>query len=477
MNAPRLLNYVEEKILPKQLFVDLRIDKILSDAAISILRKPCCREEILRRQEMFLHLLGIAQRTYICDCLSVIKEYQTSLQLWQQSRVLYEKYHLQCKMLEKYVDSIDKLLSLDIGGQLFDNVRRYFLQDSKQQIRKMLREDIGVVKHKLAVTHRFLLSFSDKHWIAHNSGVDEYDMVAESAELLGFKVQQKRSYKLSVPKTLSDALFKLFETEMAEVETILGKYSDLSLWEPISYISELEFILEILDIANAATKVSIPICFPKVSEKRCFMARELYDISLFAKKTHMIVPNDVFVSESDSFYFLVGANGGGKTTYLRAIGVNLLLFLSGCPVFAFKAEIYPFSYVYAHYPVDERFEGVGRLEDEQHRIDHILSSVSGRQCFFLLNETFSGTGDAQGTRMLLKLAKQIQEANHCGIAVTHFRGIEGTGFPLLTAEVDEKDHTRTYKISRTNKCGSAFAADIIKKYGLDEESLLRRRSL
>ena len=44
--------------------------------------------------------------------------------------------------------------------------------------------------------------------------------------------------------------------------------------------------------------------------------------------------------------------------------VCLLLFLAGCPVFAQEASIYPFDTVAAHFPKDERFDHVGRLDEE-----------------------------------------------------------------------------------------------------------------
>ena len=110
-----------------------------------------------------------------------------------------------------------------------------------------------------------------------------------------------------------------------------------------------------------------------ITERR--IAKELYDISLLAKNCENIVPNDADFTEYEPFCFLLGANGGGKTTYLRALGVNLILFLAGCPVFAKEAEIYPFDIVLSHFPRDERFDNTGRLDEERKRTEEMLNKI------------------------------------------------------------------------------------------------------
>ena len=97
---------------------------------------------------------------------------------------------------------------------------------------------------------------------------------------------------------------------------------------------------------------------------------------------------------------MLGANGGGKTTYLRALGINLILFLAGCPVFATEAEMYPFDIVLSHFPKDERFDHSGRLDEERKRTEEMLNIAQNKAGFLFFNETFSGTDDKRGFDLL-----------------------------------------------------------------------------
>ena len=244
---------------------------------------------------------------------------------------------------------------------------------------------------------------------------------------------------------------------------------------PPQYIEELKFYLEICRLVKKAEANHIRSCIPTVSNTRKFTAQSLYDVSLIASNISKIIPNDTYFTEKESFFFLVGANGGGKTTYLRAVGINLILFLAGCPIFAHSAEIYPFSAVFTHFPSDERFDGMGRLDEEQKRTEAILQQAD-TDAFLLFNETFSGTAEEKGYSLLLDTVKTCEKQAQFGLYVTHFHNVNETDYPILQAEINPADENlRTYRILPKNSGTSSYAEDILKKYKLDKTSLWERR--
>ena len=94
----------------------------------------------------------------------------------------------------------------------------------------------------------------------------------------------------------------------------------------------------------------------------------------------------------------------------------------------------------------------------------------------LFNETFSGTDDKRGFELLKDTATQIDEHRHFGLYVTHFHEVMSLDYPVLSAEVDATDENkRTFRIVRSKGSASSYAADILKKYGLDKNSLEARR--
>ena len=261
--------------------------------------------------------------------------------------------------------------------------------------------------------------------------------------------------------------------EDAALDAAMENYADVNWNEPLNALSMLEFFDEIHTLVKNAASFGVPYCIPTVSEHRQYIARDLYNVVLLSKHGNTIVPNDVQFTESDPFFFLIGANSGGKTTYLRTVGMNLLLFLAGCPIFARDAIIYPFNALLTHFPADERFNGTGRLDEELIRANQMLADPDA---FLLFNETFSGTDDTRGYALLMQMAKAIRTTGQFGLYVTHFHKVKESEFPLLTTQVDIEDaNRRTYRIARADGGVSSYAADILRKYRLDRKSLDERR--
>ena len=88
-----------------------------------------------------------------------------------------------------------------------------------------------------------------------------------------------------------------------------------------------------------------------------------------------------------------------------------------------------------------------------------------------MNETFSGTDEFTGGKMLYETAKRLKVSGSFALFVTHFVNYSYDGLPILNAVVDEEDNTRTFRIRRSEISQSAHAADILKKYGIDRLSL------
>ena len=323
-----------------------------------------------------------------------------------------------------------------------------------------------------------LLSFADKNWLTPDyDAVSEIDTVSSCAEKLGFTVPKKKKQNAKINLSFSDAMCRLYVDQIAQIEVEIAKYADVDFYEPTSYIPEIKFLLEIHGLLQKAKKIGVPHTIAKMAKEPCYTARGLYDVSLLAKNCEDIVPNDADFSENEAFCFVLGANGGGKTTYLRAVGINLILFLSGCPIFAKEAEIYPFDTVLSHFPKDERFDNTGRLDEEHKRTGEMLKAAQDKVAFLLFNETFSGTDDKRGFELLKDTAMKIGENHYFGLYVTHFHEVMSLDYPVLSAEVDYTDeHKRTFRIVRSKGSSSSYAADILKKYGLDKNSLDARRS-
>ena len=106
----------------------------------------------------------------------------------------------------------------------------------------------------------------------------------------------------------------------------------------------------------------------------------------------------------------------------------------------------------------------------------MLKAAQDKVAFLLFNETFSGTDDKKGFELLADIASKIREKHHFGLYVTHFHDVMSLDYPVLSAEVDLNDaNKRTFRIVKAKGDASSYAADILKKYGLDKKSLEEKR--
>jgi hypothetical protein len=104
------------------------------------------------------------------------------------------------------------------------------------------------------------------------------------------------------------------------------------------------------------------------------------------------VGNDVGLNESRHFYLISGSNMAGKSTFLRALGLNAILALAGAPVRATQARMAVFNVHASIRVTDSLVEGKSKFLAEVERLrESIRATKSGRPVLFLIDEILGGT--------------------------------------------------------------------------------------
>ncbi|MBR5870196.1 MAG: hypothetical protein IKZ09_04100 [Clostridia bacterium] len=475
MPIPSLLTLGEHQGIPYQTFDDLQLRRLLDEKTIRILSYPAGKEELLQRQQLFSVMRTPDGLIRINDAFRRLKDYERAVRLWRSTSIEIEKRFLFASALSQYRLLCQTLASLSDCGEKLSAVAAYW-NDAITALTN-LDADLDEMQKTLSVIGSFNLSFAERAYMTRDEIPETvYDELSACAADLGLEMNDRRGARIRLNDGLSHAIAELHPEEVARFDALAAPYTDIAFDAPVAYIEEFNFYFAILALCDKADEMQIPICFPAPAEKRQYLAHSVYDISLFLKNAQRIVPNDTFFEEDAPFHFITGANGGGKTTYLRACGINLILFLGGCPVFAKDASIYPYTQVCSHFPADERFSSGGRLQEEKQRVDYLLSQCDA-DTFIVFNETYSGTDDKLGCEMTLETAGGIRERGTHGLFVTHFHEVRAGGYPMLnTVTEEDENHVRTFRIVRDLGITSSFADDILRKYRLDAASLTERRA-
>ncbi|HET9440207.1 MAG TPA: hypothetical protein VFO52_08545, partial [Longimicrobiales bacterium] len=134
------------------------------------------------------------------------------------------------------------------------------------------------------------------------------------------------------------------------------------------------------------------------------------------------VHNDVIVGPRGTFLFVTGSNMSGKSTLLRAIGVNTVLAQAGAPVCALRYRAPPLRLYTSINVRDSLAGGVSLYMAQLRRIKTIIDAASEKSdmpCCYLLDEILSGTNSTDRTTAVRAIVHQILELHAIGALATH----------------------------------------------------------
>jgi DNA mismatch repair ATPase MutS len=144
-------------------------------------------------------------------------------------------------------------------------------------------------------------------------------------------------------------------------------------------------------------------------------ARQLELRGLFHPQLSHVVPNDVVLDDAASVMVLTGPNMAGKSTFLRALGVAVLLAHVGAPVPAQYARISRCDRLFGVFGVsDSLLRGESYFLAEVRRIGELASALdAGDVTVSLVDEAFRGTNvsDASDATALL-----VESLRQCGLS-------------------------------------------------------------
>ncbi len=469
---------------------DLLPDKAFSPLSTAYFRYPCTKDEILSRQAFFRRLSSHGDfHTSLTHAADACNDFEGLYHRWCAREL--PKHHkplLFPAVAESWLTLCDTFAAL-LPEDMADTG---YAQVVCEHFRTLLhREDILALREGLA---HFSASRGDSVRLTVQSG----SVTAYAASSRHVNVLEQYFHDMGITDALPAA--RIHRADAAVIDAYAAVYPDvvdkavrlsekyvpllmdeLSMGELLYFAGEINFAREVVAYGKQLTEMGYPLCMPKIAPGRSVHIRDLRDVSLARRniRGEDVIPNDVHMAESDKthFHYVTGANGGGKTTYLRAFGIAILFFVTGCPVSAREAEIWPFTRLCTHFPSPENFEDTGRFVDEMRRADEIRETAD-HDTVALFNETFSGTDEVKSETCSRALAEDMYHAGTFGLYVTHLHSLTHGEIPTLAAMIDETDENRrTYRIKPIGSTDSSFAVDILKKYDLTEEGLARRLAM
>ena len=230
--------------------------------------------------------------------------------------------------------------------------------------------------------------------------------------------------------------------------------------------SELAFYLGCLNLRRRLLTINACVCFPKTEiDKTLYSFKNLYDPCLALKLKQRIISNDLH-ARAKGLVIITGANKGGKSTFLRSIGISQLMMQSGMFVTAQEFSGNVCSMLITHFKREEdKSMRSGKFDEELSRMNQITDHIIPGS-LLLFNESFAATNEREGSAIarqivnaLLKKKMRVFFVTHLSEFVQRYYSDRKEDVVFLRAQRNA-DKSRTYKLTETEPLESSFALDI-----------------
>ncbi|WP_118953383.1 MutS-related protein [Taibaiella helva] len=181
-------------------------------------------------------------------------------------------------------------------------------------------------------------------------------------------------------------------------------------------------------------------CFPALNREEQISFRALGHPLIREERR---ICNDIAFDEH-RFVILTGSNMSGKSTFLRTLGVNMVLAGMGSPICAQAATIQPLPVLVSMRQSDSLADSESYFFAEVKRLRAIMDRLEQEACFVLLDEILRGTNSDDKRSGTIGVIRKIIAKKAIGAIATHDLEV-----CLTTAE---------YPAALCNKC---FEVEII----------------
>ncbi len=236
---------------------------------------------------------------------------------------------------------------------------------------------------------------------------------------------------------LINKLSKLIDSYDSGTIQIFGTILDMVFLWRLQFATKIEnFLFE--------NKTEFPKWFDAIAEFEAFISLGLFayqnpefqypvcsetNAVIDAKNlSHPLIPknervyNDFSTIENNNVTIVTGANMTGKSTFLRSVGINMVLAMNGCPVCAESFVFSPISIFTSMSTSDSLSDGSSYFNAEIQRLRLLIEKLENNEPqFIILDEILKGTNSVdklKGSELFLEKIIKMKTFNTCLIA-TH----------------------------------------------------------
>ncbi len=188
-----------------------------------------------------------------------------------------------------------------------------------------------------------------------------------------------------------------------------------------------------------------------------------------------VVTNDVSIIPPLQILIVSGSNMSGKSTFLRTLGINVVLAQAGGPVYATRMRLSPLAVGASIHIQDSLREGVSRFYAEILRLKQIMDAARDRApLLFLIDEFLHGTNSHDRLLGATAIVRGLVDRGAIGLITTHDLALTAIAGPLgpNAGNVHFQDDVREGRlhydyVMRPGIVSRSNAIELMRSVGLD----------
>jgi len=310
-----------------------------------------------------------------------------------------------------------------------------------------LGEDGRGVNHVMRKPHQ-----KKRNWLSH--------LLGKRMSAYTFQIAQRDVAGMRALSELRDRGINAVANALAQSVDHIESFFKALRTELAFYIGCMNLNSRLLDLD---VRVSFPLPSPVGSRKLSFNG--LCDPSLALTMERNVVSNS-FDLDGKSLMVITGANQGGKSSFLRAMGLAQLMMHAGMFVAADSLTAELCAGFFTHYRREEDTTlKSGKLDEELVRMSGIVDAI-GPDMFVLFNESFASTNEREGSEIARQIVRALQERGVKVFFVTHLYDFARSWFEaghqdavFLRAERQD-DGKRTFRLKEGEPQETSFGKDL-----------------
>ncbi|XP_066146895.1 DNA mismatch repair protein Msh2 [Euwallacea fornicatus] len=325
------------------------------------------------------------------------------------------------------VDRGEYLIKSNVSPELNElHKRKESIEEKMQNLLHKAAKDLSLeegktIKLEFTSQHGYFFRITKKeeHALRHAKSYKIIDAVAG-----GVRFRNENLNLLNEKYSSINESFEALQKEMVdEMLTVAAGYADT--------VRSINMVLATLDVltsfAIASVSAKIPYIRPilKTDGERVLKLEKVRHPCLEHQLPQDFIPNDVNFNQKDkTFYIITGPNMCGKSTYIRSIGVCVLMAHIGCFVPCENAEMSLVDGILARVGADDcQLKGLSTFMLEMIETSTILKTAT-ENSLVIIDELGRGTSTYDGCGIAWAIAEHLAtDVKSFSLFATHFHKI------------------------------------------------------